>query len=499
MRRILSIIVVLFCLVVVTVGIVSYYYGAEAEKYYAELQQEASRSGYATLTTESYTRSLFTSIVRTGVEIRQPGKIGRKTEDAKGSDVLRFTLESEIRHGPLPPMKLPDGRWEWKPVLAVIQTKMTPPADGKDGLSELFRKIPELAAATNCITIGLRGESEGTLTVPAFRHTLPDDVNVRLDGFFMHYTLTANLKGGKSNLTAPLLEIGGKDGSLSVKGIEASSSLREGTSPLSVGEALFRIARIEFSSKEDGQSKDFSVENIELKASDREVGETIDFLFQMKVEKAGANRAHYGPAELDMEFRKLDIASLLKMQEFARQTGRQPASGSDDIFDALAVARYTSILGAMLKKSPEIEIGKLTFATGEGTFSGKLKIAFDGSVTPSLENPLLLLAALSAQAEVNVKEKLLEQIVAAIVKSDIEPEGGDQSEADLQKLAADKTRVILNDLLKDRLMVKENDSYKASADYHQGKLTVNGQKIPLQDLFESPARDHRNESSLPGQ
>lgn len=483
MRKILSTVVVLFCLVVVAVGIASYHYGAEAEKYYTEMQQEANRSGYATLTNESYTRSVFTSIVRTGVEIRQPGKTGRKNGDVKGSDVLRFTLESEIRHGPLPPLKLPDGRWEWKPVLAVIETKVIPPADGKGGLSELFRKIPELAAATNCITIGLRGESEGTLTVPAFQRALPEDVNVRLDGFFMHYTLTANLKGGKSDLTAPLLEIGGKDGSLSIKGIEANSSLHEGTSTLSVGEALLRIARIEFSSKEDNQSKDFSVENIELKASDREAGETIDFLFQAKIEKVGANQVQYGPAELDMEFRKLDIASLLKMQELTRQTGGQPASGSDDIFDALTVARYTSILGAMLKKSPEIEISRLNFATGEGTFSGKLKIAFDGSVTPALENPLLLLAALSAQAEVNVKERLLEQIVAAIVKSDIEPEGGEQTEADLQKLAADKTRVILENLLKDRLMVKENDSYKAAADYRQGKLTVNGQMIPLQDLF----------------
>jgi len=483
-KKILLVVVVLLCLVAAAAGIASYRFGFETEKYYADLQQEVARSGYATLTTESYNRGVFTSTFRTAVEIRPPATPGKGGEEQKGLEPLRFAAVSEVRHGPLPPFRLSDGKWQWKPVLGVIETKIAPSGDAKSGLNEIFQKIPELASITNCITIHLRGDSEGNLTAPAFRRTFSEDVNVRWDGFFLHYTFASNLKGGKGSSTAPLLEVEGKDGFLSVKGAESSGDFHEGASGLSLGEALFRIARLEFASKEKGQEKKFFVENLVMKASDKEAGETIDCLFQIGIEKAGADNVPYGPAEFEMELRKLDVASIQKLQQITREaTSKQPAGGSDEIFDALTLARYSSILGAMLKKSPEIEINRLNFATGEGNFAGKMKIAFDGSVTPSLENPLLLLAALTAQAEATVKDRLLEQVLTSIHRNDLDSEGEGLDEAGLQKRAAEKTRAVLDRLMDEKLIVKESDCYRFSAKYHQGQLTLNGRTLPLQELF----------------
>lgn len=483
MKKILLVVVVLLFLVAAAAGIASYQFGAAAEKYYTELLQEAAQPGYATFVTESYSRGVFSSTVRTAVEIRRPGKVGKDAGKAGEPEPLRFSLVSDVRHGPLPPVKLSDGRWEWMPVLAVIETRVAPPADGKGGLAELFQKVPELAQSVNSYVIHLRGEGEGKWTVPAFSRSFPEDLKVRWDGLALNYSLPSSLKGGKAGFSAPLFEVRGKDGSFSVKGMESNGDFREGAGGLSVGTGMFRMARAEFAAGGQAGGKNFFIENFEIDASDKETGETIDCLFQMKVEKAGVGNVPYGPAEFEMELRKLDTASILKLQEIARETAGQPASGSDEIFNALTVARYTSILSTMLKKSPEIEISRFNFTTGEGNFSGKLKVAFDGSAMQSMDNPLLLLAALTAHAEVTVKDRLLEQILTTVYLNDLRAEGAGQGEGALRAEAAEIARKVLKNLLNEKLIVRESDCYRLNADFRQGQLNLNGRTVPLQEFL----------------
>jgi uncharacterized protein YdgA (DUF945 family) len=236
--------------------------------------------------------------------------------------------------------------------------------------------------------------------------------------------------------------------------------------------------------KEKGPEKKYFFEGFNMTASsDPGAGDTVDCRLGMKLEKAGVENVPYGPADFRLDLRKLDAASLMKIQQVGKETMEQQAKGADEIFNAMAVTRVVSILTTMLKKSPEIEISQLSFVTGEGNFAGKMKIVFDGNATYSLDHPLTLLSALSAQAEATAKDQLIEKILTEVYMKDLSSEDDETDKTALQKQAADMVQETLKNLMKEKIILKVNEEYKSSAKYEKGQLTLNDLKIPLQDFL----------------
>jgi uncharacterized protein YdgA (DUF945 family) len=188
-----------------------------------------------------------------------------------------------------------------------------------------------------------------------------------------------------------------------------------------------------------------------------------------------------------LEIRKLEAASLARLQQVYQELQPEFARRSPEEINQMVLAKYAEILPELLKKSPEIEFTRLSFKTSDGDFLGKARIAVDGTNAAAFANPLFLLSAVTAHVEFTVTDKLLQTILQATYEKDImesvKQEGrATLSEVEVESLGAAKSQERLDMLIEKNILVYEDGRYKASAGYQAGVVTLNGRPVTLQDL-----------------
>ena len=155
----------------------------------------------------------------------------------------------------------------------------------------------------------------------------------------------------------------------------------------------------------------------------------------------------------------------------------------------MMLAKYSEILPELVKKSPELEIMQLSLKTPDGDFSGRAKIIVDGTNAAAVSNPLFLLSAVTAHADLTVTDRLLQrinasshekEIVTAIKQGKQEP----LSDTEIKMLAAAKSEKRLEALVSKNILIYEDGKYKLTADYQKGQVTLNGRPLTLQDLLQ---------------
>lgn len=107
--------------------------------------------------------------------------------------------------------------------------------------------------------------------------------------------------------------------------------------------------------------------------------DTINYSMAMRIERVMADGTPYGPGNYELEIRKIDAASLARLQQVAQEVQTQFPQYSAEQISEMMLAKYMEILTDLMKKSPEIEITRISFETSDGAFTGKAKIVFDGT------------------------------------------------------------------------------------------------------------------------
>jgi len=100
-------------------------------------------------------------------------------------------------------------------------------------------------------------------------------------------------------------------------------------------------------------------------------------------------------------------------------------------------------------------------------------------------NILFLLANLSASADVVVSEPLFFFLMENSLRSELASENRSDSQ-ELQKAAGEKAAAVVETLLAQNFIQRDKGSFKTSASYKSGKVTINGRKLNIMDLLKSP-------------
>ncbi|OEU81039.1 MAG: hypothetical protein BA872_06250 [Desulfobacterales bacterium C00003060] len=481
MRKVIFVVLGLFFLIAVLLGAGTFWLGLEAKQQYNNILQQASTFQNVYVSNESYSRGFLRSQARTGVEIRTPGAC------KPGEEPLRFTLVHDIRHGPLPLWESLIGEKPRKPALAIIETQIELSPETQSRLKKAFGEISETPTIINHTTFFLGGNGESQLVIPAFQQTIGkvDKVTVDWKGLTSNVAFDADFKTFTGSLSASGLETFGKDGKLGMEGIESAFNVHEVPSGLFLGDVSLDVSLVEFSGNGNGQR--FSINDLQMKTSSQASNDTINYSMAMRIEQTMADDTAYGPGGYELQLRKLDAASLAKLQRVAQEVQTQFPQQPADQITQMMIAKYAQILPDLLKKSPEIEITQLSLNTNDGAFTGKAKIVFDGTNAATLNNPLLLLNAVTAHAEFTIADRLLQRILESISKKEIiaannQGKGAVLSEEEISALAAVKTAKRLETLVEKNSLVHEHGNYKASADYRQGQVILNGRPVTLQEL-----------------
>ena len=484
MKKLISLITVL---VVLSLGLwtaATYWFGTKTEQRYHALLKQGSQYQYVKLANESYSRGFLGSKARTVVEFHPaPGT-------ATGDQPFQLKLDHDITHGPLSFGKSPDGLSQFKPVMAIIETKLVLSPEIQSQLAEVYAQVPELASMRDYTVIYLDGQGAERFLIPAFRHAVGNENPATVDwkGLSFQVNFTADLKRFTGSLSVPGLEVVAKEGDLKIQEVKSAFDYQEGTSGLSLGDASFNVAGMEFVDKQGDAPHAFVIRAFNINTSNKASGENLNCVVGIRTEQVKVGEAQYGPGIFELELRNLDAASIARLQQAIRELQTQQPQPSVEQMQTMMLAKYGEILPGLLKKSPELEITQLQVKTSQGDFMGKAKIAFDGTKADSMQNLLALATALTAQAEFKVAEGLLHSVAATIMKESIVEErkgeqGGTPSDQEVKALATARLDEQLNALVAQNILVKGNDNYQASASYKAGAIVLNGRPLSLQNLL----------------
>ncbi len=485
MKRTLSIAIVCLLLLFGLWGAATYWFGVKTEAQYRALLQQAAEYPNVKLVNESYVRGFLSSKAQTAIEV-QPAP-----DAAAEKQPIRLLLAHDIFHGPFPLAKPPGTKPQFKPVMGIIETSIVFSPENQNQISSVYAQIPEIASARDYTIIDLDGNGEEQLHIPAFQHTFGDEDKVAVDwkGLSLQTSFTIDMKAFSGLLKAPGLEVTGKDFDLRIKEAASTLHVREDASGLSLGEASFDLDAVEYSEKNGTEPVGFLMQGFRANTSSKASGDNVSFLGAIRTDQVKLNRAQYGPGVFEMEFRNLDAASLLKLQEAARQQASAPAKPSTEAEQLVMLGRYMEILPGLLKKSPEFEVKQLEIKTTDGDFTGKARLAFDGTKLESTQDLLALANALAAQAEFKVAESLLRRVAIDTMKADIVTEYEEQKgvvpdDKEIQKIASARLDEQLKALMAQNMILKENGNYVARGSYEGGQIILNGRPLSLQNLMQ---------------
>jgi uncharacterized protein YdgA (DUF945 family) len=483
-RRVLTIIIVLLTVAGLWGG-TTYWFGVKAEQQYGVMLQQASQIQVLKFVNESYSRGFSDSKARTVVEIQLP--LGTAAENRP----LQAILVHNITHGPFPLGKSADTKGPFRPVMALIETSIIFSPEAQSRLAELWTQIPEIASMRDSTVIYLDGSGEERLFIPAFQRTFGNQEKVAVDwkGLSFQADFTADLRAFKGSVGVPGVAVSGKDFDVRIENLRSAFNTHESLSGLWLGEASFALAGLDFTSKLEPKSQSMFLRGFNVNTSSKASGDVINSSVAVRTEQLKLDEVQTGPGVLEMEFRNLDATSLARLQQAIREEHARPRQQSAEAGKAMAFVRYMEILSGLLKKSPEIEVTKLDVKTALGDFTGKAKIAFDGTKLESSPNLLTLALALSAQAECAAGEDLLRSMATAIMKDQIigefqEPDGTAPSDTEVDEIASARVDEQLEELMAQGILVRENGNYKASASYQAGQMVLNGRPLSLQNLLQ---------------
>ena len=485
MKKLVSVLVLLVLLVAGLWGATTYWFGIKAEQQYLALLQQASQWQQLKFVSESYTRGFYQSQARSVIEIQLPPGTGEETQ------AFKINLAHEILHGPFPLGTLPDGQGRLKPVMAVIETRLVPGPELQSYLAELWTQVPELASLRDVTVIYLDGEGRERFVIPAFQHTFgkEEPVAATWKGLTFQADFTADLKAISGSLHIPGAEGRGKGFELRLGEVKFTFTTQEGVSGLWLGDLAFSLANLEFTLEQETGPQSLLLRGFKADTATKASGDTLNCLVTLRTEQLKLDDTQYGPGVFELELRNLDAPTLARLQQDLKEEQAQPRRESSEAAQMKTLSRYLAILPDLLKKSPELEIRQLDFKTSMGDFSGKARLAFDGTKAGPVASPVALIAALTAQAELRIGEGLLRSVLAGMLQGDLlqeweDEEGEAPDDEVISAVVSTKVDEQLATLVAQNLLVKENGTYAASARYEAGQITLNGRPMSFQDLIQ---------------
>ncbi|MGA2404255.1 MAG: YdgA family protein [Syntrophobacteraceae bacterium] len=463
MKKTLTALLFVCLAVVLAYGGASYWVGGQARKQHDLLIEQINRSNYLDVSSKSYERGLFSSKALITVTLSQP----------ESGDSIKFSIISYIHHGPFVFLQSPHIKGSLHSVLAVIRTRLVPEGCA-DPLKKMLEKIPELESSEILTVISTDGSGESYFDVPAFRKTLSNDKGEQFEaewgGFTANSKFDAPLGEVSGSYSAPSLQMTEKNQLLRIKDIQGDFNSHPGIKGISVGSASLSIGNIEGTGKENAS---FKLISLGLQAESGVSGQTINGSLRLGFDRLDIDGLGLGPLAMEFEMRNLDAEVLSRFQNLVPEL-RKKAAGQAEAANEAMETRFTEILLDLLAKSPEFEIKQLRINTDRGDLIGRARLVFAGPGKNLAGNILALLSSIDANAELSVSEALFFLVAENALRDSSAPD----PEAAVKKSASE----LVKGLTAAKYMISEDGSFKSSATFKHGTLTVNGRKLDLSKL-----------------
>ncbi len=429
----------------------AYWSGTQAERWYQDALAEGSKNPNVKLTTVRYERGLFASHSVTRVQLVLPDSGELKEADPS------FSIRQDIYHGPLPlaGWGVPNIPMNWGG--AVIRATLDP--ESSTWTRELSKQYGGQEPLVAISQVGFDGASDTQVLMPPLTVSNVGDLqNLKFSGLQGQFQVAPKATAVRGKMVVASLEMDGKsatDGNTQIKlsNLTLDLNQRKGAFDLMFGESSFKIGEVRV--QEQAAAAPFVATNLTMTgigAINPQDPKQVSGEAVMKADQITVN-GRSGSGSLRMALRNLDGATVAKLQQW-----QQKLPGA--LENPQALDELLNLVKALLQGKPEYLL-ETQAKLAEGEWQGKLVLNFqDFDVMSAMQNPMGFLAALEkGLADMTVSKALLETELKKI--------GEDQALQQLQGMtAAGFIRLV-------------GDQYQSAVRFENGKLSVNGQDIPL--------------------
>lgn len=182
-------------------------------------------------------------------------------------------------------------------------------------------------------------------------------------------------------------------------------------------------------------------------------------------------------AALGLTVRNVDAATL---EAYSAAAADAAAGGA--AADTLA-ATLGPHLERALKAGPSLTLDPLRFRYDDEPFEGRIELTTNTQRLPEagtldLENPLLILGLVNADAEVRVSKPLAADLAALSARLQL---GADASipPDQLEYMAEAQSGLMLTMLVGQGVLVEDGTDYRSSVQFRDGAITLNGNPLPF--------------------
>ncbi|HJX19008.1 MAG TPA: YdgA family protein [Acidiferrobacterales bacterium] len=467
MNKLVTIVVVVVAVLIAAVAGLPYWFGLQAESAYQAMLQKLNDGGELIVNNSSFQRGWFESTADTSFTLTN-------------LPTVSVSMLHRISHGPLPL----DDEFQLQPLLARVKSQIS------IGLPGGAIKPPPMTGKTS---VYLAGNSSTRIDMEPYNKPAPkagetDVFDLEWKGLSGNYTLSADYKNLKGEFNAPVLRFSFKDGGFVLNKLSLSVDTQESASGLNTGNVALGVDKLMMDDRKKGES--ISLDGLRLGSDTQEAGGNLNstLTFQFRAMESGDSKQ--GAAQINLQLRKLDVASLVKFQNEVRALRKQKMPPEQ--VNMMVLGKTMELLGQLAKKSPELEVTKLSFKAEDGEVTGKAKFVLDGSQLDVGGNPMLMLKALSGEGEISLPDSIVRLLAEPDVKRDLEvlKTSGKLSENEIAKLTPKRIAAITTQAIKELPQYRENvvsrlklvadgPNYKIVAALKDGQLRVNNEPLQL--------------------
>ncbi len=426
MNKIVTIVVVVMAVLLAAVAGLPYWFGMQAESAYEAMLQKMAAGGELLVGSNNFQRGWFESTADT-------------TFTLANLPTVSVTMLHRINHGPLPL----DDDFQFQPLLARVKSKIS------IGLPGGELKLPPINGKAS---VYLAGNSSIRLDMEPYKKAAPKEgeanaFDLEWKGMGGEFAMSADYKALKGEMNAPVLLFSSTDGSFTLNKLNLGLDTLESASGLNTGSMTLSVDKLVMDDRKKNET--IGLDGLRLSTSTQEANGDLNstMTLQFRGMEVGGNKQ--GAAQINLQLRKLDVATLVKFQKDVRELRKQKMPPEQA--NMMVLGKTMELLGQLAKKSPEIEITKLSFKATDGEVTGRAKFVLDGSQLDVSGNPMLMLKALSGEGEVSLPDSIVRLLAEPDVKRDIETlkTSGKLSENEIAKLTPKRLAAITTQAIRE--------------------------------------------------
>lgn len=465
MRYVLAILLVVVLLVLGTY----YWFGLKTEKLYDKFVKFNESSGYTV--TKEYHKGLFSSTATMRAVVGPPDK-----------SYYIFVQTDRIEHGPFPISDVLKGKFDPSPVQAVIESQWRlEPGDIFGAMGGMIGSIVDVPPLGLDTIINIGGDGSSAISWPPFNVQLPGGFGLDWKGVEGEVKFDSTLARIEYTLRTPGMEANTDEVDLFMSGITVKGDMEKVfTGPdFYLSDSFVEFEKMRMIPKTEAvPGVSLSGLKIEVLSFLKETN--IEVLYKFGLSSLDVNGKMYGPAEVESRLFNVDADGFRALIAELQQIGKINPDNQDALFTRME--KLKSFLAVLLKKSPGLEMNKLSVQTPEGEIKGTMRVQLVDAGPEVIETPELLLGALEAKAHFEAPKGFVVPIVTMFTKqklSSAQNGAGAFSDEEIERMAKASIRETLNELTAENLIVIEDGLIKIDLVFTESRLTVNGNVIPL--------------------